>query len=309
MRAIVSAELGAGPTLTEVDTPTAGPGEVRVKVHTSSLNGFDTAVVSGWMAQYLEHRFPVTLGRDFAGTVDEVGAGVEGLAPGAVVFGVVLGYPLQAGGFGEYLVVPAVTVARVPDGLDLSVAGVLGLAGSAATTMLDTVAPQTGELLLISGATGGVGSIAIQLGVARGAAVLATAAPGAETDHVRALGAKHVIDYTADVAAQVRAIAPNGVDIALHLAGDPIALADLVAAGGRFASLLGVGPDQMGDRDLVAYSVTAALAPSQWDELAAHVVAGRLAIPVQRTYRLDEVPQAFADFAGGTVGKLAVRVG
>jgi NADPH:quinone reductase len=308
MRAIVTTEPGAGPVLAEVATPTAGPGEVRVKVHTSSLNGFDAAVISGYMAQFMEHRFPVTLGRDYAGTVDQVGDGVDGLEIGAAVFGVVLGFPLQAGGFGEYVTVPAASVARVPDGLSLSAAGVLGLAGSAASTLLATVAPQAGETILVAGATGGVGNIAIQLAAARGATVLATAAAGTEADHVRALGAHHVIDYTGDVAAQVRAIAPGGVDVALHLAGDPIALADLVTPGGRFASLLGAGPEQLGDRDLNAYAVTAALQPAQWDELAGHLMTGRIVVPVQRTYRLEEVPQAFADFAGGTLGKLAVQL-
>jgi NADPH:quinone reductase-like Zn-dependent oxidoreductase len=277
-------------------------------VHTSSLNGFDAAVLSGYIAQYLEHQFPVTLGRDYAGTIDQVGDGVESVEVGTEVFGVVLGYPLHAGGFGEYVTVPAASVARVPAGLDLATAGVLGLAGSAASTLLSTVALRAGETILVSGATGGVGNIAIQLAAAGGATVIATAAPGPETDHVRDLGAHHVVDYTADVAEQVRAIAPDGVDVALHLAGDPLAIADLIAPGGRFASLLGAGPEQMGDRDLVAHSVNAALLPSQWDELAAHVVAGRLNIPVQRTYRLDDVPAAFADFAGGTLGKLAVSV-
>jgi NADPH:quinone reductase len=308
VRVIVSAELGAGPSLAELDEPVAGAGEVRVKVRGSSLNGFDNAVVAGWIAGYMELKFPVVLGRDFAGTIDQVGPEVTGFAVGDEVFGVVLSMPLHAGGFGEYVVVPQASLARVPSGLDIATAGVMGLAGSAATTVLHTVDPKPGETMLICGATGGVGNLLIQLATARGATVLATAASGAETELVQRLGATHLIDYTGDVAAQVRRLAPGGVDIAVHLAGDPFAVADLVAPGGRFATLLGIAPEQLGERDLVAYSVTAGLQPAQLEELARRVVAGELVVPVQQTYRLDEVPLAFAAFAKGTLGKLAVTI-
>ncbi|WP_155375021.1 NADP-dependent oxidoreductase [Catellatospora vulcania] len=308
MRAIISAELGAAAKLADVPTPSAGPGEVRVKVSASSLNGFDTAVISGHMAAFMEHRFPVVLGRDFAGAVDQLGDGVEGFATGDAVFGVVLTFPLQAGGFGEYVVVPSTSLARVPDGLDLTTAGALGLAGAAAATVVDAIAPLPGETVLIMGATGGVGSLVVQLAAARGAVVLATADPGEGTRLVRRLGAHYVIDRTGDVIGQVAAIAPGGVKAAVHLAGDPFALAELIAPGGRFASLLGIGQDQMGVHDVVALSVNADLDPAGLEHLAAQVAAGRLEVPVQRTYQLDEVPQAFADFAAGSVGKLAVRL-
>jgi NADPH:quinone reductase-like Zn-dependent oxidoreductase len=309
MRAIISAELGAAAKLADVPTPSAGPGEVRVKVAASSLNGFDTAVISGYMATLLEHRFPVVLGRDFAGAVDQVGDGVTGVAAGDAVFGVVLDHPLHAGGFGEYVVVPFASLARVPGGLDLTTAGALGLAGAAAATVVDAIAPSPGETVLIMGATGGVGSVAVQLAAARGAVVLATAEPGEGTRLVRRLGAHYVIDRGSDLIGQVAAIAPGGVKAAVHLAGDPFALADLIAPGGRFASLLGIGPDQMGVRDVVALPVNADLAPAGLEHLAAEVVAGRVEVPVQRIYHLEEVPQAFADFTAGSVGKLAVHVG
>src|SRR5690349_1257407 len=114
MRVVVSAELGAAPSLTELPEPTAGPGEVRVKVHAASVNGFDNAVVAGWVAAFMEMVFPVVLGRDFAGVIDQIGPDVTNFAPGDRVFGVVFGYPLQGGTFGEYTVVPAASLARVP---------------------------------------------------------------------------------------------------------------------------------------------------------------------------------------------------
>jgi NADPH:quinone reductase-like Zn-dependent oxidoreductase len=116
------------------------------------------------------------------------------------------------------------------------------------------------------------------------------------------------VDYSADVAAQVRAIAPDGVDIAIHLAGDPVALAELIRTGGRFTTLLSADPQQAADRAVTVHSTYATPVRAVLDGLAADVVAGRLRIPVQRTYALADVPHAFADFAGDTLGKLAVSL-
>lgn len=309
MRAVVTQDYGSGPALAEVPTPTPEKGEVRVKIRASSLNGFDLAIASGFLKDVLEHRFPVVLGKDFAGTVDLVGEGVTQFAPGDEVLGVVLTQPLSAGAFGEYVVIPETSgVARMPAGLDHATAGVLGLAGCAAVAAIEVVSPSQGELVLVSGATGGVGAFAIQIAAARGATVIATAGTGAETDHVRALGAVHVVDHTLDLAEQVGAIAPHGVDAVLHFAGDPFALADLLAAGGRFASLLMITPDQFAGRIPGATAVYASPHRELLETLAGDVAAGRLRIPVQRSYTLGEVPQAFADFAAGTLGKLAVTV-
>jgi NADPH:quinone reductase len=309
MRAFVMADHGASPGLVELDSPTAGAGEIRVKVRSSSLNGFDTALVHGFFLGIMEHQFPIVLGRDFAGTVDQVGAGVTDWAPGDDVFGVVLTQPLHAGGFGEYLVLPADHfIARIPAGVDHTTAGAIGLAAAAAVTAVERVAPVDGETVLVAGATGGVGAVAMQLLADRGAVVIATAAPGDEAAHVVAFGATHVVDRTADLAAQVRAIAPDGVDVVFHFAGDPFDLADLLVDGGRLASLLGIGPEAFEARKITAHSVAALPLPPVLERLAGDVAAGRLRIPIQRSYGLDEVPQAMADFAAGTIGKLVINI-
>src|SRR4029453_11293031 len=130
MRAIITADYGSPAELAEIDTPSPGPGEIRVKVRASSLNGFDIAIAAGYLRGLMEQRAPAGLGRDFAGTVDAVGDGVTAFAPGDDVFGVVLTQPLRAGGLAEYLVIPEDhNVAPIPAGLDHATAGVLGLAG------------------------------------------------------------------------------------------------------------------------------------------------------------------------------------
>jgi len=106
MRAVVTNAYGSPPTVTELEAPTPHPHEVRVEVRASSLNGFDVALANGYLKGLMEHRFPVVLGRDFAGVVDQVGDGVSRFRVGDVVFGVVLTQPLHAGAFADYLVVP-----------------------------------------------------------------------------------------------------------------------------------------------------------------------------------------------------------
>ncbi|WP_432981919.1 NADP-dependent oxidoreductase [Dactylosporangium sp. CA-233914] len=303
MKAVVITEHGAKPEVAEVATPQPGAGEVLVKVQASSINGFDTAVAAGYTAGLMEHRYPLVLGKDFAGTVEAVGAGVTRFAAGDKVFGVVTKAFLGDGGFGEFVTVPEdIGIAKLPEGVDIAVAGAVGLAGTAAVDALDAVKPQAGETVLISGATGGVGAIAVQYAVAAGARVIATAKPGEESEFVRGLGAHEVVDHTGDLSAQVRATYPAGVDVVLHLAGDSAALVLLLTEQGRVASTR--GPVDHPASTAVMATPTADTLGKLADDLA----AGRLSVPVERTYRLDEVSAAFDDFAAGTLGKISITV-
>jgi NADPH:quinone reductase-like Zn-dependent oxidoreductase len=309
MKAIAATDFGIAPELLDLPVPEPGPGEVLVRVDHSSLNGFDLAVAAGMVKGMMEHRFPVVLGRDFAGTVEEVGDGVTTVKPGDEVFGVVSHKYLGPGSFAEFVVVSeGVGLAKLPSGVDPTTAGALGLAGSAAHASIEAVAPSSGETVLIGGATGGVGANAIQLAVMRGARVIATAKPGEETEFVKSLGAHHAVDYTAGTAEQVRKLNTDGVHAAIHLAGDGLELADLVSDGGRFASTLGLGPDQLPNKNLQATAVMATATNPVLGELAAHVAEGRLQVPVRHTYKLQEVPQAIEDFSKGSLGKLAIQI-
>src|SRR5215207_4506050 len=214
MRASVMPAFERQPTLADIPMPEAKPGEVLVRVHAASVNGIDLSIASGQLQGMLEYRFPVVLGKDFAGTVEAVGAGVTGFDAGERVFGIVSDpSPLSSRSFAEYLAVPAgPNLTRVPEGVDFAAAGVLGLTGAAALQAVDAVASAAGEVVLVSGATGGVGAYAVQLVAARSATVIATAAPGDEENFVRDLGASHGVDYRGDVAEQVRAIRPGGVE-------------------------------------------------------------------------------------------------
>ena len=310
MKAIAIDDYGAPPRLQDLPVPGPGEGEVLVRVRASSVNGFDLAVAGGYLKGVMEHRFPVVLGKDFAGAVEAAGPAAASLQPGEAVFGVVTKPVLGDGAFGEYVTNPETYTARVPAGLDLdlAVAGALGLAGTAALNAVDAIDPQPGETVLVSGATGGVGAFVVQLAAARGAHVIATAQPGEEEDYLRGLGARNTVDYTGDVPAAVAALRPDGIHAMVHLAGDGLELAELLVAGGRIASTLGLGADQIEGRAVQATAVMALPDAQTLDRLAADVAAGKLTVPVQRTYPLEEVPQAFADFAAGTRGKLAISI-
>jgi NADPH:quinone reductase len=309
MRAFAMTGFDEQPSVVEVPKPEAGPGEVRVRVRAASLNGFDLSVAAGRLKGMLDYQFPLILGKDFAGTIDAVGEGVSRFAVSDPVFGLTNKPDFtKTGSFAEFLVVPEDSaITRLPAGLDLADAGAIGLAGVTALQSVDAMDPKPGQAVLVSGATGGVGTFAVQIVAARGAEVIATA-KGDEADFLRELGATHVVDYTGDLAAQVRGIRPDGVDAVLHFAGDGIELADLVRPGGRLASTMGVGQEQMAGRDVTATSVMNNPDAAKLDRLAAEIAAGRLRVPIQQTYPLDQVGQAMADFKSGTRGKLAIAI-
>lgn len=305
MRALALTVIDSGPQLVDIDAPTPGEGQIRIQVAASSINGFDVAVANGMLANMMEHRFPVVLGKDFAGTVDEVGPGVTDFAVGDRVFGVVMTAYLGEGGLGEYLVVNAgFAVTHVPHGLDITTAGALGLAGAAAVDAVDALQLQPSHSVLVVGATGGVGSLAIQYAAKSGARVIATAKPGAEAEFVRELGATDVVDPTGDVAAQTLALAPGGVNAIVHLAGDPSSLPALLAADGHLASTLGFGRDAHAS----AIAIMATPSAATLDRLASDVTTGSLRVPITQQVALADTAAAFAAFPAGTLGKIGVTV-
>lgn len=310
MRALVLEEFGATPRVTDVPAPRPAAGEVLVHVQAASINGFDLMVAGGMLRGMMKYRFPVVIGKDFAGVVEAVGEGVDDYAPGDQAFGVVMKPELRDGSIAEYVTVPAAFgIAHRPGEVGVGDAGALGLAGAAALGCLDATEIGEGDTVLVVGATGGVGSLAVQLAAARGARVIATAQAGEEAEFVRGLGAAAAADHTGDLAGRVRELAPGGVDVALHLAGDPSSPLELVRDGGRLASTLGFSREQAGDRDVAVSSIMATPDAGVLATLASAVGDGTLRVPVQRAYPLNDAAIALADFAGGKLGKLAIAIG
>ena len=196
MRAFAMTDFDAVPALTDLDVPEPAEGEVRVRIRAASLNGFDLAVAAGYTKDYMEHRFPLVLGKDFAGEVDAVGTSVTDYTVGDRVFGAVTKPYLGDGSFAEYVTVPTVVgIAKLPESVSFTDGAGLGLAGAAARGIIEAAALQPGQTLLVAGATGGVGTQVVQLAAAAGARVIATAHTEAERELVSRLGAEVVVDY------------------------------------------------------------------------------------------------------------------
>lgn len=307
MRAVVLTEFDSSPVLADIPSPEAAAGEVRVKVHAASINGFDLAVANGFLKGAMEHRFPVVLGKDFAGTVDQIGEGVTGYSVGDRVFGVVTKSYLGDGSFSEYVTVPtSVGLSALPAAIDFTTAAGLGLAGTAAVDGFDAASVKPGQFVLVAGATGGVGNQVVQLAINAGARVIATAHSDEERAQVTNLGVTEFVDYSENIAAQVLALHPDGIDTVVHLAGDATSLLPLVKKGGTFVSTLGV-PDGVGD-DVAVVAVMANPQPETLARLAENQASGHTAVSVQKLYSLDDAATALADFGKGTLGKLVISI-
>lgn len=295
------------PTVQDLPTPEPAADEVLVEVEAASVNGFDLSVAAGYVWDMIPGiEFPVVLGRDLVGTVTALGEGVEGISVGDRVAAVIPGMALgpRTGSFAEYVALPATAVTAVPAGVDTQHAAVIGLAGIAALDALEALDIQAGETVLVSGATGGVGSIATQFAVAAGATVIATAQPGPEEEYVRSLGAAHTVDYTGDVAAAVKDVAPQGVDKIVHSAGDPAALASLLKAGGAVASTVGATAEQFDGEDVAVATIMAAATADKLAALLQRVAQDELRVNIETAIPLDRAAEAFAAFADGTLGKV-----
>lgn len=309
MKAFAITARDTQPAIQDLPTPEPAAGEVLIEVEAASVNGFDLSVAAGYVWDMIPGiEFPVVLGRDLVGTVTAIGDGVEGLSAGDRVAAVIPGMALgpRTGSFTEHVVLPASAVTLVPSGVDAQQAAVIGLAGIAAHDALEALNIQAGQTVLVSGATGGVGSIATQLAVASGATVIGTAQPGQEEEYVRSLGAAHTVDYTSDVPAAVKAIAPQGVDKVVHAAGDPAALAALLKDGGAVASTLGATADQVGRDDITVAAIMAAATAEKLAALLERVAKGELRVNIETAIPLDRAPEAFAAFADGTLGKVLI---
>ena len=314
MRALHVPAAGEQPRLSDLPVPEPGEGQVLIRVKAAGLNAIDNALAAGMMAEMLEHAYPLVLGRDAAGVVEAAGPGVTDIAVGQEVFGhVLLVPPIQAGTLAEYATLPAASTAAKPAGLDWITAAALPLAGAAASAAVSAVDPQPGQVVLVVGATGGVGSYAVQLLAARGATVLATGTP-ADAERLRGLGATSVLDFTAaPVADQVRAAYPDGIDALIDLvsyAPDNVPLT-VLRKGGKLASTLGAASDEALAADgLSGANIMAMPTREIISALAEQVLGGTLTVDVETVLPLADAADGLATLAGGLArGKIVVRVG
>lgn len=311
MRAFTLDSFDAPPALRD-DLPAPSPvhDEVLVRVHASSVNPVDAAIAGGALKDMVEHELPVVLGRDYAGVVEEAGAGVSRYSVGDEVYGFILhGNPrVHDGSWAELIVVPEENyVARRPANVEIAEAGAAPVAGITALLAIDALDLSEGDTVLIVGAPGGVGSFAVQLAVHAGATVIAPALPEDE-EYLRGLGVSELLDRNADVAAAVRERHPDGVDALLDLVSyspdDFNKNAAVLKDGGRAATPLSSAGDGPGRTNIMAIP-----SPENLERLAELLDPGVLKVHFQNSYSLDQAGEALnALGATHTQGKLGIRV-
>jgi NADPH:quinone reductase len=300
-------DRGGGPEVLSIHTlpvPTPGAGEVLIAVHASG--------VAVWELGSRAHpnprmRFPAVLGGDGSGTIVALGPDVHGFKIGDHVYGTANGF------YAEYVKASADRIAHVPKGISLTEASVLAISGLSALQGIDDVLHlKPGETLIIHGASGAVGTLAVQLAKMRGAKVLATATSDEGLALATKLGADAVVNgKTGDIAAAAHQFAPEGVDAVLGLAGGD-ALEHCIDAlrrdgHGQAAYLYGLEPlpRPRGNISMTLYNFIAG--SHELERLNKAVEKAKLRVPVGAEYPLADAAEAHERLAaGGVLGKIAL---
>jgi NADPH:quinone reductase-like Zn-dependent oxidoreductase len=289
-------------SVVDVPTPVAGPGQVLVAVVAAGINPGESSIRRGLLHDRWPATFPSGEGTDFAGRVVAVGDGVGGVSVGDEV----LGFTDERASHATHVVVPADQVTPKPATLDWDRAGALYVAGTTAFAAVRAVGAQAGDTVVVAGAAGGVGCIAVQLLAARGAVVIGVAG-AANHEWLRSHGATPVA-YGDDVADRIRAAAPGGVDAFIDTFGaDYVELAlELGVPVERIDTI--INWDAVAKYGVKAEGNAAAGTIDVLAELAALAADGVIDVPIAATYPLTDVRDAYRELEQRhTRGKIVLR--
>jgi NADPH:quinone reductase-like Zn-dependent oxidoreductase len=283
--------------------PKPQPDEVLIRLDAAGVGVWDASVRSGEF-EIGERRFPKVIGNDGAGEVVATGSRVKHLQPGERVYA----FSMAGGFYAEYVSVKQQDVAKLPRGLSSEEAGALGADGITALCGLEALQLARGEKVLIFGASGGIGHLALQLARRMGAEVFAVASGEDGVALVRRLGAAEAVDGKhGAVADALRRFAPDGLDKALVLAsgkGLETALSHIRKAG-RIAYPNGVEPEPMAPAGVAVQAYDGVPSPERFARLNELIAQGPFHIEV-KFYPLDKAAQAQRDAERHHLGKLAL---
>jgi NADPH:quinone reductase-like Zn-dependent oxidoreductase len=313
MKAVAIDRFGGIETLKtrELPIPDVDADEVGVRVEAAGVGVWDPFEREGGFAKEfnVQPRFPLVLGSDGAGTVDAVGDNVRNFKKGDRVYGIAFMNP-KGGFYSQYAVVKENSLSRIPGKLSIPQAAAMAVDAITALAGLDTtLGLKDGESVLILGASGGIGHLAVQLARRMGARVLAMASGDDGVAFVRSLGADQVADGKKDdIAAVARQFAPQGLDAVLLTAGGEAAEKALLTLrqGGRAAYPNGVEPIPGERPGIKIQSYNGEYAPPPFDKLNRLIEAGPFEVHVARTFNLDQAADAQRALEDHYLGKLAL---
>lgn len=294
--------------LNEVDKPAVEPGKVLVEVYSASINPVDTAIREGHMHDNAPLNFPATLGGDFAGVVAELGSGVDGFAVGDKVYGQSNAAFGNGGTFAEYTLTAAGQLAKAPSSLSFNESASLPLVGASALQALtEGLDLRSGQKILITGGSGGIGSIAIQIAKSIGA-VITTTTTGDGIELVKHLGADEVSDYKIQKIEDL----PKDFDAVYDTVGGEgfNQTLRLLKSGGKAVSMI-AQPDAALAAELgVAASMQLThVTTDVLGKLSQLVDAGTVKPQVGKVFKLDQIVEAFKAKESNTVpGKIAIEI-
>jgi NADPH:quinone reductase-like Zn-dependent oxidoreductase len=300
-------------TLHTLSVPQIAPDEVLIRVDTAGVGEWDPWVREGEFAEITgqKPRFPYVLGSDGSGTVAARGARVNRFREGDKVYGY---HELSAknGFYAEYAVINADDVAPLPKGLTLEAAGAMPADAITGLCGLDLLSIEAGDDVVVFGASGGIGHIAVQLAQRMGARVLAVASGDDGVALVARIGADATVEgHRGDVAAAVRAFAPDGIDAALLTAsGDGLDdVLNGLRKGARVAYPNGVEPAPSARPGVTMQAYDGRATPELFERLNRWIEAGPFTVCVSNMYPLDRAAEAHRAVDRHHVGKVALKVG
>ncbi len=314
MRAIALAQFG-GPENLVVQTlpiPEVGPDEILIRIESAGVGVWDPFECEGGFAEAfgIAPKFPYVPGSDGAGTVAAVGERVSRFKAGDRVYAFTILNP-KGGSYAEYVVVDTNQASHIPGNLTTEQAGAMPVDAMTALRGLDdTLNLKPGESLMIFGASGGIGHLALQLAKRMGARVLAVASGEDGVALARRLGADAVVDgHQDDVVAAARRFAPDGLDAALLTAGGEAAENALAAVreDGRVAYPNGVEPEPKAPSGLTIHGYDGMPDPQAIEKLNRLIESGPFAVHIARTFLLEQAAEAHRTLSTHYLGKLALR--
>jgi NADPH:quinone reductase-like Zn-dependent oxidoreductase len=300
MKAVVLHAYGPPSNLKYEDfaDPKAGPGDVLVRVHAAAVNPVDWKIRSGAAASRFPVEFPAILGYDFAGTVQALGEGVSGFAVGERVFG-------RTGScYAELTTVKAEELAKVPEGLDITIAGGLGVVSTTAHQLIyEAVKPQKGETILLTGALGSVGRIALYAAIEAGAKVIAGVRKS-QIEQALALGATAAINIDDDAA-----LASVGtVDAVADTVGGTLSakLLGHIKPGGTYGSITGPPQDAALHPTVKVHAFSSHADAKAMLHYAEAIRDGKLTFKVDLLLLLSAAAEAHTKAEKGGIGKIVL---